>query len=254
MQLGRRLGLGLMLTLGVLSSCSRSPEGGRTAEGAAAEKLNRPVAGEALGEAETEPVDDGGFRSTPVRPARTAYLKTQAEESQVNLRSQPTTESAAQSYGLGGDRVTLLHLAEGEGGFSWYYISAQSEAEGWVRGDFIDTTSQAALVPGASAVGALAGDAGSCGSTRPKAFFETKSFTVHLCQSSRGLSYIGINKTSNDTLTTADVLQDQDTYVAISGNYQYHINDKTLAVYEINSGSYNQLENETVIRHEQFVN
>ncbi|HSM80840.1 MAG TPA: SH3 domain-containing protein, partial [Nodosilinea sp.] len=180
-------------------------------------------------------------------------LVTQAEGSQINLRSQPTTQSPAQGYGLGGDSITLLRLAEGEGGFSWYYVRfAQSGAEGWVRGDFIDTSAQATSPDPALGTNPAIGT-GPCGdSNRPEAYFETKSFTIHLCQTAQGLSYIGINKTTNDTLTTADVRNSQGTYIAINGNYQYHINEKSLAVYEVTGGSYNQLEGETVIRHEQF--
>jgi hypothetical protein len=184
---------------------------------------------------------------------------TQATGSQINLRSLPTTQSTAQGYGLGGDQITLLRLAEGEGGFSWYYVKfAQSGAEGWVRGDFIDTSGQAAANPGStpnSAPGtAPEVSTGPCGdSNRPEAYFETKSFTIHLCQTPKGLSYIGINNATNDTLTTADVRLSQGTYIAINGNYQYHVNDNSLTVYQITDGSYNQLENEAVVRHERFV-
>jgi hypothetical protein len=205
------------------------------------------------GESTDGTVADGGFRSTPINPTRNAVLATQAEGSQINLRSQPTTQSTAQGYGLGGDQVTLLRLAEGEGGFSWYYVKfAESGSEGWVRGDFIDTSSAAVdLAPGTQP-GISTGPCGE--SDRPEAYFETKSFVIHLCQTPKGLSYIGINKSNNDTLTTADVSQREGTYIAINGDYQYHINDENLAVYQISSGSYNQLSNEQVIRHERFLN
>lgn len=203
---------------------------------------------------DAELVGDSGFRSTPINPARTARLVTQAEGSQVNLRSQPTTESTSQGYGLGGDSITLLHLAEGEGGFSWYYVNfAGSGAEGWVRGDFVDTSDQAAvpeLAPGTDP-GVSTGPCGDA--NRPEAFFETKSFTIHLCQTPQGLSYIGSNKGSTEILTTADVSLSQGTYIAINGSYQYHVNDKTLAVYQVSNGSYTQLEGEDVVRHEKFL-
>ncbi|PSR12401.1 hypothetical protein C8255_26670 [filamentous cyanobacterium CCP3] len=248
----------MLLCLGVLllalGGCDRGAETDTPAEaslpgqGSGAESTATAGSGEAAGET----LEAGGFRSTPINPARTAQLVTQGEGSQVNLRSQPTTQSTSQGYGLGGDPITLLRLAEGEGGFSWYYVKfAQSQAEGWVRGDFVDTTGQVASAAPGTAPEISTGPCGD--SNRPEAFFETESFTIHLCQTPQGLSYIGINKTNNETLATADVRQDQGTYIAINGNYQYHVSDDNLAVYQITSGSYSQLESEEVIRHERFM-
>lgn len=252
MTLSRLLCFGLVLL--ALGGCDRraaveSPPGAAISqESRGGDSVPAVGAGEAAGET----VEDGGFRSTPIHPIRTANLSTEAAGARVNLRSQPTTESELQGYGLDGDPVTLLRLAEGEGGFNWYYVKfAQSKAEGWVRGDFIGTAEQAAGLAPHTAADI---NTGSCGeSNRPEAFFETKSFTVHLCQTPRGLSYIGINKTNNETLSTADVRQEQGTYIAINGNYQYHINDNNLAVYQVSSGNYSQLENEDVVRHERFL-
>ncbi len=251
-----KLGLGLVLTLGLLVGCNRGTEVS-DGSGVPGEIASAPGTGS---EATAALEDEGGFRSTPINPTRTAHLMTQATGSQINLRSQPTTQSEAKGYGLGGDQITLLRLAEGEGGFSWYYVKfSQSGAEGWVRGDFIDTSGQAANpAPGLApdpAPGTNPGiSTGPCGeANRPEAFFETKSFTIHLCQTPKGLSYIGINKASNETLATADVRLNQGTYVAINGNYQYHINDNSLTVYQVTSGSYNQLDNESVVRHERFL-
>lgn len=245
---GNAIGLGLLLTVMLLGGCNRgvdvtaSPDA--TVPGGAE---STPTAG---GEAPAEAVDDGGYRSTPIDPSRAARLVTQGEGSQVNVRSQPTTQSTSRGYGLGGDVVTLLRLAEGEGGLSWYYVKfAQSETEGWVRGDFIDTSAQvAAPSPTAEEI-----TTGPCGDNRPEAFFETKSFTIHLCQTPQGLSYIGTNKTNSETLTTTDVRNSQGTYIAIDGNRQYHVSDQALAVYQVNGGSYDQLEGEDVIRHERFL-
>ena len=94
---------------------------------------------------------------------------------------------------------------------------------------------------------------GPCGADRPEAFFETQSFTIHLCQTPQGLSYIGTNTTNQDTLTTTDVRNSQGTYIAINGDHQYYINDQSLVVYQISNGSYTQLESEAVVRHERFL-
>ena len=245
----RSKGLALVLVLIALGGCTRGADvSDDAADGGVGDSESTATTGAESAEAE----DIGGFRATPIDPSRTAHLVTQAAGSQINLRSQPTTQSATQGYGQGGDQITLLRLAEGEGGFSWYYVKfAQSETEGWVRGDFVDTSGQAASSAPAPAPEISTGLCGD--SNRPEAFFETKSFSIHLCQTPQGLSYIGINKTLSDTLTTADVRQEQGTYIAINGNYQYHINDKALAVYQVSSGSYTQLEGEDVIRHERFM-
>lgn len=241
------LSLGLMLI--ALGGCNRraavtAPEPAALEAGAAVDEAAVPA----------ELVGDEGFRSTPINPTRTGRLITQAAGSQINLRSQPTTQSTAQGYGLGGDPITLLRLAEGEGGLSWYYVNfAGSGAEGWVRGDFVDTSDQAAvpeLAPG-TAPGVSTSPCGDA--NRPEAFFETKSFTIHLCQTPQGLSYIGSTKGSNEILTTADVSLNQGTYIAINGSYQYHINDKTLSVYQVSNGSYTQIEGEDVVKHERFL-
>ncbi|MEO1067966.1 MAG: SH3 domain-containing protein [Cyanobacteria bacterium J06638_6] len=244
----------LVLAMVALGGCRRDVSTPETPPNAVSPDASTPTtdAGGSPGESTDEALTEGGFRSTPINPTRSAVLATQAEGSQINLRSQPTTQSTAQGYGLGGDQVTLLRLAEGEGGFSWYYVKfAESGAEGWVRGDFIDTSAAVDLAPGTQP-GISTGPCGE--SDRPEAYFETKSFFIHLCQTPQGLSYIGINKSNNDTLTTADVSQREGTYIVINGNYQYHINDENLAVYQISSGSYNQLTNEPVIRHERFLN
>ncbi len=247
------LSLGLMLI--ALGGCNR-----RAA--VTAPELAALEAGAAVDEAaaSAELVGDEGFRSTPINPTRTARLVTQAAGSQINLRSQPTTQSTAQGYGLGGDPITLLRLAEGEGGLSWYYVNfagSGSGAEGWVRGDFVDTSDQAAVPEpdSESAPGTAPGVSPSpCGdANRPEAFFETKSFTIHLCQTPQGLRYIGRSKGSNEILTTTDVGLNQGTYIAINGSYQYHINDKTLSVYQVSNGSYTQIEGEDVVKHERFL-
>jgi regulator of protease activity HflC (stomatin/prohibitin superfamily) len=49
------------------------------------------------------------------------------------------------------------------------------------------------------------------------------------------------------------VRNSQGTYIAIDGNYQYHVSDQALAVYQVKGGSYDQLEGEDVIRHERFL-
>jgi hypothetical protein len=78
---------------------------------------------------------------TPINPPQAATLTAQEAGSQINLRSQPTAQSSSRGYGLVGDAVQLLQAAEGGDNLTWYYVRFQGTgAEGWVRGDFIDTS------------------------------------------------------------------------------------------------------------------
>lgn len=68
----------------------------------------------------------------------TAILYSRDMGSQINIRSAPTAQSNSPHYGYGGDVVEILNEVLGSDGYYWYYIRFQgSQAEGWVRGDFI---------------------------------------------------------------------------------------------------------------------
>jgi hypothetical protein len=202
-----------------------------------------------------------GYQTTPINPTRTAYLMAQSEGAQINVRSQPTTQSESLGFGISGHEVTLLRLAEGEGGYSWYFLKVvDTQTEGWIRGDFIDTRGETVAAaqesePDTSEAQAeeLPDDQGACGRDRQEAYFETDTFTIHICNTGNGLRYVGLNKENQESLVTEDVRARQGTYVAIDGNYQYHINNNTLAVYQVNQGDYQPLANETVTRHERFI-
>lgn len=244
----------LVLSLGLASCRSRTPDataldeaavsgGASTAGTEAAETVPLPTETTATEVATTA---DATYRATPINPPRTAHLTAAQADSQINLRSQPTTQSTSRGYGLPGDQIQLQQLAEGEGGFSWYYVKfAQSGAEGWIRGDFIDTAGQATAAAPSTPE---AKPKTTCGEAPQEAYFETKSFTVYICKTATGLSYVGTNKTTKETLRTNDVRNSQGTYIAINGNYQYHINDNSLAVYRVDNGEYTQLQGETVIQ------
>ena len=202
-----------------------------------------------------------GYQSTPINPTRTAYLTAQTEEAQINVRSQPTTQSESLGSGLSGNEVELLRLAEGEGGYSWYYLKiAESQTEGWIRGDFIDTSGETVAsaqenesdTPTAEAE-EEPDDQGVCGRARQEAYFETDSLNIYICNTGDGLRYVSLDKENQESLVTEDVRSGQGTYVAIDGNYQYHINTNTLAVYQVNKGDYEPIANEAVIRHERFI-
>ncbi|MGB3535246.1 MAG: SH3 domain-containing protein [Microcoleaceae cyanobacterium] len=76
-----------------------------------------------------------GF-ATPV--GETAQLFTYDTGSEVNIRIAPTTLSESPHYGFNGDPVVVISEIEGKDGYYWYYVRFEkSEAEGWVRGDFI---------------------------------------------------------------------------------------------------------------------
>jgi hypothetical protein len=92
-----------------------------------------------------------GSTGTALSSPQAALLIASQPEARINLRSQPTTTSTAKGYGLVGDPVQLLRSAPGSDG-TWYYVKfEQSGAEGWIRGDFINTAGRATpLSPRAS--------------------------------------------------------------------------------------------------------
>ncbi|HSM82592.1 MAG TPA: SH3 domain-containing protein [Nodosilinea sp.] len=84
-----------------------------------------------------------GGTGTALNPPQAAQLIAAQPESQINLRSQPTTTSTAKGYGLVGDPVQLLRATQASDG-TWYYVQFEkSGAEGWIRGDFINTEGRA---------------------------------------------------------------------------------------------------------------
>lgn len=69
-----------------------------------------------------------------------AQIVGRAPGSQVNVRSAPSVNAPSPSYGLVGDRVEVLNDTRGDDGFTWYYVRFPgSGAEGWIRGDFIQS-------------------------------------------------------------------------------------------------------------------
>ena len=200
----------------------------------------------------------GGEQTTVIDPPRQTTLISQTSGAQINLRSQPTTRSPILGSGAAGDEVLVLRLAEGEGGFTWYYAQSLGlDREGWVRGDFVDinnatTTTPAASLASASRQPTLA-TAAPCGSDRQEGFFETQSYQVFLCKTAQGLRYVGTHKTTQEALITEDVAVNQAVYIAIDGNQQYHISDNHIARYEVHNGSYTPLESEPVLRFERFL-
>lgn len=68
---------------------------------------------------------------------QTATLTGTAPGSRVNVRSAPSTQADSPSYGLVGDRVTVLEQTQSAEGDLWYRVRFASGAEGWVRGDFV---------------------------------------------------------------------------------------------------------------------
>lgn len=78
--------------------------------------------------------------------------------SQINIRSQPSTNAPAPSYGVPGDRVEIIRATRGTDGYTWYYVEfPQSRIKGWVRGDLLlpdsgngNPTQRITFAPGAT--------------------------------------------------------------------------------------------------------
>ncbi|MGB3203221.1 MAG: hypothetical protein WBA99_20110 [Nodosilinea sp.] len=93
--------------------------------------------------AQSPPEPGVGGTGEAVNPPQAAQLIAAQPEAQINLRSQPTTSSSARGYGLVGDPVQLMRSADRSDG-TWYFVKfEESGAEGWIRGDFINTAGRA---------------------------------------------------------------------------------------------------------------
>ncbi len=88
------------------------------------------------------PAEPGGV-GTVLTPPKPAQLISSEPGSRINLRSGPSTSTAAKGYGFMGDPVQLLRSTQGSDGL-WYYVKFEkSGAEGWIRSDFINTSGRA---------------------------------------------------------------------------------------------------------------
>jgi len=116
-------------------------------EPAEADPPSPSLPSEATDEAPTTPTPPSpALPGTAIDPPEAAQLIAASPEARINLRSQPSTEAAAQGYGLVGDAVDLLRQVSGTDGYGWYYVEFdQSGAKGWIREDFINTAGQAPL-------------------------------------------------------------------------------------------------------------
>lgn len=239
---GLGLGTGLLLLGGSLGGCSQQLQPPTVMPTATPMPIASPEADQSSGAPPSEQAAAAAQPGTVINPPRPAVLQGDRPDTQINVRSQPTTQSDSVSGGAVGESVDLLRLAEGEGGYTWYYARFSTGVEGWVRGDFVDLGQ-----PAASAASAPV----TCGEAQQKAFFETRTFVVYICSTADGLRFISTNKVTREFLTLTDVQDSQGTFVAFNGTYQYHVNDGTLAVYQVNQGEYTQLNGEQVVKHQR---
>lgn len=143
--------LGLLLGILALVSCgqqqpqkeSLGPTAAPTTdEATATDPATTTPSESATSVAETEtakPKADASAKAIPINPPQAATLKAQDADAQINLRSRPTADSVSKGYGLVGDAVKLTQAAEVADDFTWYHVKfAESGAEGWIRGDFIN--------------------------------------------------------------------------------------------------------------------
>lgn len=204
-------------------------------------------------------VDAGAYQAAAITPPRAATLTAEQTAAEINLRAQPTTQATAVGSAIAGDRVTLYHLAEGEGGYSWYYAELpQENLSGWVRGDFVTADAVSTAAPAAPATATASSPVevtaeAPCGSDRQESLFETPTFIVTICKTTEGLRYVGTDKSNDNALVTETVQYNQGTYVAINGAYQYHVDDELLVIYQVDTGQYTQLTAEPVTHSERFV-
>jgi hypothetical protein len=120
----------------------------------------------------SSPLSDSADQGTAINPPQAATLTAQQANAQINLRTEPSASSTAQGYGLVGDSVQLLKAAPGGNDITWYYVKFdESGAEGWIRGDFINTGGPVATTTNTIQIDTFTSDelfasnAGGCGMT-----------------------------------------------------------------------------------------
>ena len=147
----RTFGIAVLLSTSALLGCGQkdtavetpASESGTSAAGTT--EADTDAAETVADEAVTEAPDSPAVVETAINPPQSATLKAAQADAQINLREQPTTQATSKGYGLVGDPVQLQKAAEGEQGLTWYYVKFDGAgAEGWIRGDFIDTSGQSA--------------------------------------------------------------------------------------------------------------
>ena len=75
---------------------------------------------------------------------QSARLTAQEADARISLRVQPSSQSSDKGYGLVGDPVQVLNQAQGDDGWTWYWVKFDgSGAEGWIRSDFIEIVTSA---------------------------------------------------------------------------------------------------------------
>ena len=217
---------------------------------------NRPSTSNQPTNPDLSTADTPDTSETSINPPQVAILTAQQADAQINLRSQPTTQSSEQGYGLVGDPVKILKSADGEGELTWYYIQFESSgAEGWVRGDFIDTagtttagtttaetttagttTAGSQLATGVPAIAEAEDSLGEAldaicgGPANLNAYYSTQNYNIYICNSPNGLIYVGNEKGTNDTLVSQSVTTTETGFVARSGEYTYAIDGTALEV------------------------
>lgn len=173
---------------------------------------------------------------TLLNPPQSATLKAVQADAQINLRSQPTTQSSDKGYGLVGDAVTLLRSAQGEGDYTWYYVTFEtSAAEGWIRGDFIEVNGASAASQGAATEEDALGEAldAICGGPENlNTYYNTQTYNIYICNGPNGLIYIGNEKGTSNTVVSQSVTTTQTGFSAQKAGYTYSIDSKALTIYE----------------------
>jgi uncharacterized protein YgiM (DUF1202 family) len=56
----------------------------------------------------------------------------------INVRADATTSASVRHTGYAGDPIHITDVAEGDDGYTWYYVEFDSGVSGWVRGDFVN--------------------------------------------------------------------------------------------------------------------
>lgn len=76
---------------------------------------------------------------SPVNPPGKGWIRTKDSNGRVNIRTQPTTDSAVSASAVAGDEVKILRQTAYHQGHVWFFVQfVETEKEGWVRDDLLE--------------------------------------------------------------------------------------------------------------------
>ncbi|NEQ45062.1 MAG: SH3 domain-containing protein [Leptolyngbya sp. SIOISBB] len=195
---------------------------------------------------------------------RVATLTAEDPTAQINVRSQPSQTSDPLGYGRVGEPVILGRTDVDDEGYTWYYVTFQSDATvGWVREDLLAIS---ALAPSEDAPASTVAvsqtpsdtlrrslDETCGGQAAVEAFFTTPSNTIYICKVRNQRTYLSQEAGTEQVVTTQEVEARGGGYIVTNGNYEYRLDSGNLIVVRFDdSGQQEEVLRETVVYAKRY--